>query len=157
MTTFLLNIPELLKVVQDWDDEVRPILPPHRFWFAPLSPETGKIDPSIVSIGEHRSTLARRNIKEWLESRGLPYHSPHKFRHGHVHYGQERSKTFADYKAVSQNVMHSSTKITEQTYSNLNDGEVQKRIARLASKDEPAQASELDRLLELVKQILEKK
>ena len=55
----------------------------------------------------------------------------------HAHYGQERSKTFADYKAVSQNVMHSSTKITEQTYSNLNDGEVQKRVTKLTGNNEP--------------------
>ncbi len=129
--TYLLDIPELLKVVQDWDDEVRAILPPNGFWFAPFSPYTCKIDPNMVSIGEHRDTLARRNIKAWLEGVGLCYHSPHKFRHGHIHYGLEQSKDIQDYKAVSMNVMHSSMKITDEFYSNLNDNEVQKRISSL--------------------------
>ena len=59
---------------------------------------------------------------------GHPYHSPHKFRHGHVHYGQAHSVTQEDYKAVSQNVMHSTTGITDQFYSNINDEEKKNRI-----------------------------
>jgi hypothetical protein len=105
------------------------------WWFAPLSPETGKIDPSAVSIGEHRSTLARRNIKEWIESRGLPYHSPHKFRHGHIHYGLDRAKDIADFKAISMNALHSSMEITDEFYSNLNDGEVKNRIGSLGKEN----------------------
>ena len=31
----LLNIPELFKVVQEWGDEIRPILPPSEFWLLP--------------------------------------------------------------------------------------------------------------------------
>jgi len=141
--TYLLDIPELLKVVQKWDDEVRARLPPNGFWFAPFSPETGKIDSNIVSIGEHRDRLARRNIKAWLISVGLRYHSPHKFRHGHIHYGSARSKTIEDFKAVSMNVMHSSMKITDEFYSNLNSDEIQKRIERLGEEKENTDYSEL--------------
>ena len=54
--TYLLDIPELLRVVQEWDDEVRAILPPNGFWFAPLSPETGKIDANIVSVSFTRKS-----------------------------------------------------------------------------------------------------
>ena len=86
-TTILLDIPELLQVVQEWDDEIRAVLPPNGFWFAPLSPEAGEIDTKKTSIGEHRATLASKNIKAWLVENGLPYHSPHKFRHGHTQYG----------------------------------------------------------------------
>jgi len=100
----------------------------------PLSPETGKIDPNIVSIGEHRSTLARRNIKDFIDSKGLPYHSPHKFRHGHIQYGLTHSESIADYKAVSMNVMHSSMEITDEFYSNLKDGEIQSRISGLKKR-----------------------
>ena len=141
--TYLLDIPELLKVVQEWDDEVRAILPPNGFWFAPFSPDTGKIDANIFSIGEHRDRLARRNIKTWLTSVGLRYHSPHKFRHGHIHYGSARSKTIEDFKAVSMNVMHSSMKITDEFYSNLNSDEIQKRIERLGEEKENTDYSEL--------------
>ena len=132
--TYLLNIPELLKVIQEWDDEVRSILPLNGFWFAPLSPETGKIDTKKTSIGEHRSTLATKNIEAWLEAEGLPYHSPHKFRHGHAQYGQALAKTIADYKAISLNLFHSSMEITDQVYSNINNGEVQNRIGALGKE-----------------------
>lgn len=65
--------------------------------------------------------ITRKKLNTWLEKVGLPYHSPHKFRHGHVHFGQAHSKTQEDYKAVSQNVMHSTTGITDQFYSNMDD------------------------------------
>jgi hypothetical protein len=65
---------------------------------------------------------------------GLPYHSPHKFRHGHIHYGLKRSKNIADFKAVSMNVMHSSMEITDQFYSVLQDEEVKKRISSFSNE-----------------------
>jgi hypothetical protein len=71
-----------------------------------------------------------------MESKGLPYHSPHKFRHGHIHYGLAHAKDIADFKAVSMNALHSSMEITDEFYSNLNDGEVQNRIGSLG-KDNP--------------------
>jgi site-specific recombinase XerD len=43
-TTYLLDIPELLQVVQGWDSYVRSVLPAGGYWFAPFSPDTGKID-----------------------------------------------------------------------------------------------------------------
>lgn len=134
--TNLFDIPELLKVVQEWDDEVRAILPPNGFWFAPLSPDTGEIDTQKTSIGESRPSLATRNLKAWLEGNGLPYHSPHKFRHGHIQYGLAKSGTIADYKAVSMNVMHETMEITDQTYSNINDDEVKNRISGLGKTTE---------------------
>ncbi len=149
--TYLLDIPDLLRVVQDWDSEIRSILPLNGFWFAPLSPEPGKIDPSIVSIGEHRSTLARKNIKAWIESNGLPYHSPHKFRHGHIHYGLEHSKDIEDYKAVSLNVMHSSMKITDEFYSNINDREIKNRISELSKKSQLSEDDDLELFRQFLK------
>lgn len=142
--TYLLDIPELLKVVKEWDDEVRAILPLTGFWFAPLSPETGEIDLNVSSVGEHRATLARRNIKEFLDNANLTYHSPHKFRHGHIQFGLAHSNTIADYKAVSMNVMHSSMEITDEVYSNLNDGDVQNRISGLNKQDQPLKDNELE-------------
>jgi integrase len=131
--TYLLDIPKLLSVIETWDVEVRAALPPDGFWFAPLSPLTGKINPGMVSIGEHRVTLARRNLKAWLTKAGLPYHSPHKFRHGHIHYGNTHARTIEDFKAVSMNVMHSNMKTTDEFYSNLNDAAVRSRISALGT------------------------
>lgn len=132
--TFLYEIPELLEVVKQWDDEVRSILPPNGFWFAPLSPETGQIDPSVIEVGEHRTNLATRNFKQWLAQQELPYHSPHKFRHGHIHFGMAHSQNIGQYKAVSMNAMHSSMKITDQFYSVLQDDELKNKIGALNSK-----------------------
>lgn len=132
--TFLYEIPELLEVVKQWDDEVRSILPLNGFWFAPLSPETGQIDPSVIEVGEHRTNLATRNFKQWLAQQGLPYHSPHKFRHGHIHFGMAHSQNIGQYKAVSMNAMHSSMKITDQFYSVLQDDELKNKIGALNSK-----------------------
>ncbi|KXK15317.1 MAG: tyrosine recombinase XerD [Chloroflexi bacterium OLB14] len=125
--TFLLNIPELLQVVQEWDDEIRSILPANGLWFAPLSPETGLINSASVEAGEHRHAIARRNFKQWLKQQKLPYHSPHKFRHGHIHYGLDNSENIADYKAVSMNVMHSNMEVTDTFYSVLQDDEIKKK------------------------------
>jgi integrase len=126
--TILFPIPELLKVCLDWDQELKKVISGEGFWFAPLYPETGEINPNCTEPNDTRVMLARKNLKEWLIKVGLPYHSPHKFRHGHVHYGQAHSKTQEDYKAISQNVMHSTTGVTDQFYSNMDDDMKKKRI-----------------------------
>jgi len=50
---------------------------------------------------------------------------------------------FRFHKAVSMNVMHSSMEITDEFYSNLNDGEIQSRISGLKEKDKSSEDSEL--------------
>lgn len=146
--TFLLDIPELLQVIKDWDDEIRSILPPNGFWFAPLSFDTGEIDPNIIEIGKHRHNLARRDLKLWLESEGLTYHSPHKFRHGHIHYGLANAKNIADFKAVSMNAMHANMEITDQFYSVLHDEEVKNRISALSKNTGKENKDDVVKLLE---------
>jgi integrase len=126
--TNLLPINDLLEIVRKWDKKVRSLLPPEGFWFAPLSPETGEIDVTATKIGLHRETLARKNLQKWVRKVGIRYLSPHKYRHGHIQYGLARSKSHADYKAVSMNVMHTSIQITDQFYSNITDEEIKKRI-----------------------------
>ncbi|MCJ7519131.1 MAG: hypothetical protein MUO42_05605 [Anaerolineaceae bacterium] len=93
-----------------------------------ISHDSGEIDPNCMQTGLNRSNLLGKNSQPWLKINGLSYHSNHKFRHGHVHYGQARSKTQEDYKAVSQNVMHSTTGITDQFYSNIDDEEKKIKI-----------------------------
>jgi len=46
----------------------------------------------------------------------------------------QHAKDWADYKAVSLNVMHSSTVITDQIYSQLKDRDVQIRIEGLGNR-----------------------
>ena len=78
----------------------------------------------------------------------LPYHSPHKFRHGHIHYGLENSKDIKDYKAVSLNVLHSSMKITDEFYSIFNDSDLQNRINSLSKTSNINNNIEMVSLLE---------
>lgn len=119
--TVLFPIPELLEVVKDWDQEIRQVLPENGFWFAPLLPDSGEIDPNAIEPNDYRVMIARKNLRAWMKKVNLPYHSPHKFRHGHVHFGQAHSTTQEEYKALSQNVMHATTGITDQFYSNIDD------------------------------------
>lgn len=152
--TFLLNIPELLNIIQEWDYEIRSILPANGFWFAPLSPETGLINSAVVEVGEHRHAIARRNFKDWLRQEGLPYHSPHKFRHGHIHYGLEHAENIADFKAISLNAMHANMEITDTFYSVLKDDEIKNRISNLNKKNNPQDKNELVKMLkDLIKNI----
>ena len=146
--TFLLDIPELLKIVQEWDNEVRAIILDNGFWFAPLSNVTGQIDAGIVEVGKHRINLARRNFKSWLEQEKLTYHSPHKFRHGNIHYGLEHSENIADFKAVSLNAMHSSMEITDAFYSVLQDDEVKNRISGLNKNSKSQDKRDVIKVLE---------
>ena len=73
----------------------------------------------------------------------MHYHSPYKFRHGHTQSAQALSKTIADYKAISLNLLHSSMEITDQFYSNINDGEVQSRISGLNKQDQSFEDEEI--------------
>jgi integrase len=127
--TFLFDIPDLLKVVRAWDDEIRSA--GSHFWFAPFSPDTGLIDSEIFEVGQHRNIRARKDLQDWLSRVDLPYHSPHKFRHGHAVYGLKKAKTVKTLKAVSQNLMHSSLKVTDGIYGILDDMDVQAEISSL--------------------------
>jgi len=146
--TFLLDIPELLQVVQEWDSEVRAVLPDTGLWFAPLSPQTGQIDLHALDVGEHRHSKARKDFRLWLAQENLPYHSPHKFRHGHIHYGLERAENIADFKAVSMNAMHSNMEITDTFYSVLQDEEVKNRIGKLNKGGKSKDKREIIKTLE---------
>lgn len=120
-TTDLLPIPELLEIVREWDSLIREHLPETSAWFAPLSPETGSFDRSITTIGANRSQRAYKDLKDWLERSNLPFHSPHKFRHGYAVFGIKHFTTLAQLKALSQNLMHSNISITDGIYGMLSN------------------------------------
>jgi len=128
-TTFLLNIPDLLEVVRAWDKEVRAA--GSHYWFAACDPDTGKIDAFISAVGKHRHNRARHDLRDWLARVGLPYYSPHKFRHGFAVYALKQAKTVKTLKAISQNLMHTSIKTTDSIYSILDDLDVQDEINSL--------------------------
>jgi hypothetical protein len=153
-TTYLLDIPDLLMVVRDWDNEVRSILPSNGLWFAPISPETGKIDPTITIAGKHRNIRARKDLEDWLKRVDLPYHSPHKFRHGNAVYSLKNAKDVSALKAVSQNLMHANLSITDGVYGILSENDVQKQINNLGKYSEISGNFDANELVTIAKQLL---
>jgi len=75
---------------------------------------------------------------------GLPYHSAHKFRHGHAVYGIKNSKDIGDLKTVSMNLMHSNLSITDGVYGVLSTLEVSKRILELGNHTSIETISQID-------------
>jgi integrase len=146
-TTFMLDIPDLLEVVKDWDAEVRSL--GCRLWFASVSPDTGKIDPTITTAGKHRGIRARKDIFDWLNRLGLEYHSPHKFRHGHAVYALKNAKDIPTLKAVSQNLMHANLSVTDGVYGILSDIDVKDKISTLG-KNKPHNNKDLTELINIV-------
>ncbi len=100
--------------------------------------------------GEHRSSIACRDLRKWLKKFGLPYHSPHKFRHGHAVYALSMAKDVAALKAVSQNLMRENLTVTDGVYGVLSERDVRRQIAslgRAANSGEGKGAEDLARLL----------
>ena len=152
-TTDLLIIPDLIEIVKKWDQLVRSKLPDTSYWFAPLSPETGTFDWSIKAIGENRTSRAYKDLKDWLDRSGLPFHSPHKFRHGYAVFGIKNFTTLAQLKALSQNLMHSNISITDGIYGMLSNGDKKKLLSEF---DNSPKNKEIDNKLDLILAILQK-
>ena len=87
----IANIPFLLKIVGTWDQKVRSIFPPDGKWFAPISPQTGLLDPNVPT-GKQRDKGFRDDLEAFLKNAGVDYKSPHKLRHGFIRYGRDHAK-----------------------------------------------------------------
>jgi len=148
-TTFLLNIPELLEAIKVWDDFVRTNLSEDNPWFANISPETGKLDKENSNIGKNRYHGARKDLKEWLEKVNLPYHSPHKFRHGFAVFALKHADNIGQLKAISQNLMHANISITDGIYGGLSDSDINEQITSLTEETLPDVQESLKELLRL--------
>jgi len=130
-TTYLLDIPDLLAVVERWDSFVRAHLPLSAMWYTPVTIHWGEQQLSTHLPGSNRNVAIIKRIKKLYEAAGLPYKSPHKFRHGHAVYALQHAHAMADYKAVSMNLMHADIRVTDGIYAPLLGDEVKQRIAGL--------------------------
>jgi site-specific recombinase XerC len=152
-TTYLLGIPDLLPVVLEWDQRVRSVLPGRGLWFAHLLP-SGAIDREVKEPGKHRRCRVNKDLHQWLGRVGLPYHSPHKFRHGHAVYLKKRCDDIADLKAMSQNLMHSSLVTTDAIYSVLGGDDVGARIASMSQDTSSTEGKSREELVDLLQDVL---
>jgi integrase len=119
-------------------------------WFAQVSPAMAKIIPDAKRAGEHRSSIATRDLKNWLKKVGLPYHSPHKFRHGHAVYALKNAKDVSALKAVSQNLMHENLTITDGVYGILSETDVRHQITTLGELLSSERVGEVEALSALL-------
>lgn len=121
--TFLLPIPSLLEVVTEWDEKVRAVAEsPKVAWYTRLTHDgmAIKTDDLVTSRAPSgRRSAFYQGLLELCELTGVEWKSPHKIRHGHGVYGIMHAKTMAEYKALSQNMMHESIQTTDKTYSVL--------------------------------------
>ena len=133
-TTDLLNIPELLDVVKQWDAFVRERLLNNAMWYAPIKREWH--DQHLVDAipAPSRASDFNKRLKILLKRAGIPKRSAHKLRHGHAVYGLQNAKSLADYKAISQNLMHENIQITDGIYADLVGNEVKSRVTGLGSR-----------------------
>lgn len=139
-TTYLLNVPELLAVVGQWDAVVRGQLPDTAMWFTPIIIHWGQQTLSPDPAGAHRNGAVTDRLRGVYQRAGLDAlrKSAHKFRHGHAVFALQHARTMADYKAISQNLMHSDVRITDGIYAPLLGDEVRDRITALTGQAAPA-------------------
>ena len=130
-TTFLLDIPDLLAVVARWDALVRQELPAEAMWYPNITGARIKAIEGTTLQSPYRSRSYYRGLRLLCERAGVTYLSPHKLRHGHVMHALQNAKTPADWKAISQNVMHSGLGTTDEIYGILKDEDIAGRIGRM--------------------------
>lgn len=128
-------------------------MPGNSFWFAPVSPETGKFDLSVILVGENRNIRASKDLWSWLKKVGFSYHSPHNFRHGHAVYALKNAKDVPTLKAVSQNMMHKSLSTTDAIYGVLFEKDVREQIGSIGKKIAKGDSEDIATLIELIKQL----
>lgn len=148
--TYLLNIPDLLAVVQAWDDRVRQ-LPDDSLWYATLTRDGMQLTYTNTAY-KGRNDVIDRDVRTICARAGVEYLSPHKLRHGHVMYALKAAKSLAELKAVSQNVMHASITITDGVYGKLLNDETRQIISNLGAHSAPDLQSQIAELLTLLKQ-----
>jgi integrase len=147
-TTYLLEIPELLDVVANWDMLVREKLPGTAAWYAPIESCWGEQEFSGQAPGRNRGEALYKRLKILFSRAGLPFMGPHRFRHGHAVFGLLHAKDMADYKAVSSNLMHADITITDEIYAPLLAKEVKERIAGLGKNPTGGPNTQLEFLLQ---------
>lgn len=132
--TTLINVPELMAVVGNWDAYLRERVPDHILWYVPLTHDLqpATVNPTKEAI-KNRADNFRDDLRQLCKIAGVKYRSPHKFRDGHTVWTYKRIKNMAGLKSVSQNLMHANVGITDGIYGNMNEDEVHETIAGLAS------------------------
>lgn len=115
--TGLIQLPDLLSVVRDWDAKVRNAGVP--LWYPRIDRwHRGFCQERDFDFVTRRAVL-NAGIRNLCARAGVEYLSSHKLRHGHTVYMMRRIKDIKSLKTLSQNLMHSSIEITDGIYGRL--------------------------------------
>lgn len=150
-TTYLLQTEEvapLLAVVRAWDAQARAALPPTAPWYA-LIDRTGSEFIAEQTPGRTRAKNLAEHLQELFQRAGLPYKSPHKFRHGFTVYASSLCYTQDEFKAVSQSLMHETVGTTDKIYSELMNHQVADLMAAIGKRGKRRE----DRIKELAEEL----
>jgi len=131
--TYIIPLPEMIDVVQAWDDKVRSLLPENAMWCATIDRTGESVLPEYDPSAGRRQIL-EKSIAVMCEMSGVHYRSPHKLRHGFTVYAVKQAKTMKELKAISQNLMHEDIGTTNRIYGELAGDDVQSVISSLVAK-----------------------
>ena len=123
-------MPRLNEIILGWDQMVRRELPEDALWYSTLSRDNSHLVVTR-SVSAGRTKTIQDDLKLICNLARIPYRSPHKMRHGHAVYALKRAQDMKTWKAISQNMMHSSTTTTDKIYGNLLDDDLRNVITNL--------------------------
>lgn len=99
--------------------------------------------------GKNRRTSLLKRMRLLCQRAGVPYLSPHKCRHGHAVYARQHAKDMTDLMAISRNLGHSHTGVTEAMYARTTDAETKAAIMRLGQATMPTADGSLQAITSL--------
>lgn len=154
--TTLLPLQNLLDIVKRWDDLVRKNCPLDSAWYArldnkdktkvkagffrsdinPFMPENQDTNKGRI-LSMRRTGALSKDLNMLCDLVGIERKNPHAFRHGHIHYGLSTASSMEQFKAISQNVMHNNTSITDEIYSRMNHEKLNNVISGMGTGTNP--------------------
>ena len=132
--TVLLDIPELLAVVQAWDDRLRGEFEEDYLWYPVIGSNLGIPELTKNHPGKYRRATLAKNLNKLFDRTGIPRMSPHKFRRGHKVFLDARSTSAADMIAGRMNLMHEGDGTSEKYYGELTISDMHSRITRMSRR-----------------------
>lgn len=153
--TYMLNIPDLVKVAREWDSFLRTSLPENAYWYAYLD----NLQQLTTNFEGRKNAEGGRqefnkDLKAFCERAGVEYLSAHKLRHGHAVYALKAASKPSDMKAISMNLMHSNIGITDGIYGKLVADDVQTAIEGLTADKGDGEDEMEKKLREMLKKML---
>jgi integrase len=119
-------------VAADWHAYISQRLPGSAMWYTPITGSWGDMRLSAEAPGANRPVALIRRLRLLAAAAEVPYLSPHKYRHGHAVHALKQARDMADYKAISQNLMHDDISVTDGIYAPLVGDDLKRRIAGLS-------------------------